>query len=65
MGGRIILKFIVYVVRTVHFGIKLPNDQRNAQVLNLFINLILPYMFWAFLAHFQRQVYNFGVVQVT
>jgi hypothetical protein len=27
---------------------KLYNDQRNAQVLNLFIHLLLPYMFWAF-----------------
>jgi hypothetical protein len=26
-------------------GMKLYNDQRNAQVLNLFIYLILPYMF--------------------
>jgi hypothetical protein len=37
-----------YVVRTVHFGMKLYNDQRNAQVFNLFINLLLPYMFRAF-----------------
>jgi hypothetical protein len=26
----------------VRFGIKLYNDQRNAQVLNLFIYLLLP-----------------------
>jgi hypothetical protein len=26
-----------YVVRTVHFGMKLYNDKRNAQVFNLFI----------------------------
>src|SRR5215475_2241803 len=38
-----IMKF--YVVRTVHFGMKLYNDQRNAQVFNLFIYLLLPYMF--------------------
>jgi hypothetical protein len=40
------LKF--YVVRTVHFGMKLYNDQRNAQVFNLFIYLLLTYMFRAF-----------------
>jgi hypothetical protein len=27
---------------------KLYNDQRNAQVLNVFIDLLLPYVFWAF-----------------
>jgi hypothetical protein len=37
-----------YDVRTVHFGMKLYNDQRNAQVFNLFIYLHLPYMFRAF-----------------
>jgi hypothetical protein len=37
-----------YVVRTVHFGMKLYTDQRNAQVFNLFIYLLLPYMFRAF-----------------
>jgi hypothetical protein len=37
------------------------NYQRNAQVFNSFIYLLLPYMFRAFfLAHLQRQVYNFG-----
>jgi hypothetical protein len=41
-----VIKF--YVVRTVHFGMKLYNDQRNAQVCNLFIYLLLPYMFRAF-----------------
>jgi hypothetical protein len=39
---------IFYVVRSVYFGIKLYNHQRNAQVFNLFINLLLPYMFRAF-----------------
>jgi hypothetical protein len=34
-----------YVVRTVRLGMKLYNDQRNAQDFNLFINLLLPYMF--------------------
>jgi hypothetical protein len=33
--------FVFYVVRTVHFGMKLYNDQRNAQVFNLFIYLLL------------------------
>jgi hypothetical protein len=28
-----------------NFGMKLYNDQRNAQVFNLFIYLLLPYMF--------------------
>jgi hypothetical protein len=40
--------FLFYVVRTVHFGMKLYNDQRHAQVFNLFIYLFLPYMFRAF-----------------
>jgi hypothetical protein len=37
-----------YVVRTVHIRMKLYNDQRNAQVFNSFIYLLLPYMFRAF-----------------
>jgi hypothetical protein len=37
-----------YVVRTVHFGMKFYNEQSNAQVFNLFIYLLLPYMFRAF-----------------
>jgi hypothetical protein len=44
----------LYVVRTVHFGMKLYNDQRNAQVFNLFIYLLLPYMFRAFFKPFFR-----------
>jgi hypothetical protein len=40
--------FKFHVVRTVHFGMKFYNDQRNAHVLNLFIYLLLPYMFRAF-----------------
>jgi hypothetical protein len=40
---------IFYVVRAVHFGMNLYNDQRNAQVFNLSVYLLLPYMFWAFL----------------
>jgi hypothetical protein len=35
-------------VRTMHFGLKLYNDQRNTQVFHLFIYLLLPYTFWAF-----------------
>jgi hypothetical protein len=42
------LVFKCYVVSTVHFGMKLYNDQRNAQVFNLFIYLLLSYMFRAF-----------------
>jgi hypothetical protein len=42
------LQSIFYVVRTLHFEIKLCNDQRNVQVFNLFIYLLLPYMFRAF-----------------
>jgi hypothetical protein len=30
----------LYVVRTVHFGMKLYKEQRNAQVFNLFIYLL-------------------------
>jgi hypothetical protein len=30
------------------FRLKLYNDQRNAQVFNLFIHLLLPYIFRAF-----------------
>jgi hypothetical protein len=30
--------FYFYVVGTVNFGMKLYNNQRNAQVVNLFIN---------------------------
>jgi hypothetical protein len=39
-GYELILYF--YVVSTVHFGMKLSNDQRNAQVFNLFIYLLPP-----------------------
>jgi hypothetical protein len=36
LSGASLSKF--YVVRTVNFGMKLYSDQRNVQVLNLFIN---------------------------
>jgi hypothetical protein len=39
---------IFYVVRTVHLEMKLYNDQRNAHVFNIFIYLLMPYMFRAF-----------------
>jgi hypothetical protein len=38
----------LYIVRTVHFGMKLYNNQRNPQFLNLFFYLLLTYMFRAF-----------------
>jgi hypothetical protein len=43
------MKFF-YVVRTVHFIMKLYNDQStcNAQVLDLSVYSILPYMFRTF-----------------
>jgi hypothetical protein len=41
--------FLVFcVVRTVYFGMKSYNDQRNAKVFNLFMYLLLPYIFRAF-----------------
>jgi hypothetical protein len=40
-------KLFVYVVSTMHFGMKLCNDQRNEQVFNLYLYLLLPYMFRA------------------
>jgi hypothetical protein len=36
---------ILYMVNCIHV---MYNDQRNAQVFNLFIYLLLPYMFRAF-----------------
>jgi hypothetical protein len=44
---QIFTSYFFYVVRTVHFGMKMYNDQRNAQAFNLFIYLLLPYMFQA------------------
>jgi hypothetical protein len=46
--GKVHFVNILYYVRTVYFGMKLYNDQRNVQVFNLFINLLLLYMFRAF-----------------
>jgi hypothetical protein len=44
----LILISFFYVVKTVHFGMKMYNDQRNAQVFNLFIYLLMPFMVRAF-----------------
>jgi hypothetical protein len=41
-------------------AIKLYNDQRNAQVLNLFIYLLVLHVSGFLLDHLQRQVYKFG-----
>jgi hypothetical protein len=46
--GYFFLNFF-HVVMTEHFGMKLYNDEPNAQVFNLFIYLLLPYMFRGFL----------------
>jgi hypothetical protein len=50
------IKTLFYVVRVVHFAMKLYNDKLNAQVFkfNLFIYLLLPYMFWAFFSPFSE-----------
>jgi hypothetical protein len=50
-----------YIVRTMHFGIKLYNDQRNAQLFK-FVYLFTSALHVSgfLLAHLQRQVYNFG-----
>jgi hypothetical protein len=56
----------VYVVRAMHFGMKLYNDQRNAQVFNLFTYLLLPYVFWAFFwPIFRGRCTNSAMVQVS
>jgi hypothetical protein len=50
-----------YVVRTVHFVMKLCNDQRNAQVcLFIYLSTSALHVSGFLLAHFRRQVYNFG-----
>jgi hypothetical protein len=55
---------LFYVVRTVHFGMKLYNDQLDAQV---FKYILFYYLFTSalqvsglLLAHLQRQAYIFG-----
>jgi hypothetical protein len=51
-----------YVARTANFGMKLYNDQHNAQVFNVFIYVFTSALHVSgfLLAHLQRQVYNFG-----
>jgi hypothetical protein len=50
----------LYVVKTVHFGIKLYNDQHNAQVFKFIYLFSSPSHVSGFLlAHLQKQVYNF------
>jgi hypothetical protein len=44
----LIVSDIFYVAWSVDFVMKLYNDQRNSQVFNLFIYLLLPYVFRAF-----------------
>jgi hypothetical protein len=57
---------IFYAVRNVHFEIKLYGEQSNAQVFNLFIYLLLPYMFRAFFKLiFRGRCTNSAVVQVS
>jgi hypothetical protein len=51
-------QLLFYVVRTVHFGMKLYDDQRNAQVFNLFTSAL--HVSGFLLAHLQRQVYKFS-----
>jgi hypothetical protein len=45
--GFVVVVVVVVFVRTVQFGMKLYNDQRNAQVFNLLIYLLLACMFRA------------------
>jgi hypothetical protein len=49
-----------YVLRSVHFGTKFYNDQRNAQVFNIYQFTSALHVSGFLLAHLQRQVYNFG-----
>jgi hypothetical protein len=61
-----LLDLLFCVVRTVHFGVKEYNYQRNAQFLNLFIYLLLPYMFRAFFQPiFRGRRTNSAVVYVS
>jgi hypothetical protein len=63
--ATLVFTYEFYVVRTVHFAVKLYNDQRNAQFLNLFIYLLLPYMFRAFFFPiFRGRGTTLAVVQV-
>jgi hypothetical protein len=54
-------KYKFYDARTVHIGIKLCNDQRNAQVFNfIYLFTSVLHVSGFLLAHLQRQMYNFG-----
>jgi hypothetical protein len=50
-----------FVIRTVHFGIKLCSDQRNVQVFKfIYLFNYALYVSGILLAHLQTQVYNYG-----
>jgi hypothetical protein len=56
---------VIVVVRTVHFGMKFYNDHRKARVFNVFIYLLVPYMFRAFFKPiFRSKCTNSAVVEV-
>jgi hypothetical protein len=42
------INIYIFNLRTVHFGVQLYIIQRIVQVFNLFIYLLLPYMFRAY-----------------
>jgi hypothetical protein len=44
----------------VNFEMKLYNDQRNAQIFNLFIYLVVSHVSGFPEAHLQKRVYKFG-----
>jgi hypothetical protein len=56
--------FKFYVVRAVHFGMKLYDDQLNEKFLIYFIYEFTSALHASgfILAHLQRQAYNFGMV---
>jgi hypothetical protein len=51
---------LFYVEKIVLFGLKLYNEQCNAQVFNLFSIYSALHILNFLLAHLQRQVYDFG-----
>jgi hypothetical protein len=51
--------YLFYVVRTLHFEMKMYNNQRNAQVF-LSPYLLLPYMFQAFF----KPIFNRHCIQI-
>jgi hypothetical protein len=54
-----------YYVRTMHFGMKLYNDQTNAQVLNLFIYFCLTCFGLFFQPIFRGRCTNSAVAQIS